>query len=80
MNDTSSEADRIRLQILRAMSPAKRLALALGWSQSVRDLSREGLRRQHPNGTEGEVNRLLADRLLGADLALKVYGPVKAYG
>jgi len=80
MNETSHEADRVRLQILRAMSPSKRLSLALGWSKSVRELSREGLRRQFPNGTDADVNRLLADRLLGADLALKVYGPAKAYG
>ncbi len=80
MNDTTNEAEQVRLQALRAMSPTKRLSMALGWSQSVRAMSRAGLRRQFPDCSEKELHRLMAERLLGAELALKVYGPLKAHG
>ncbi len=80
MNDTTDEAEEVRLRALRAMGPTKRLAMALGWSTSVRALTREGLRRQFPGCTERELHRRMAERLLGAELAMKVYGPSDAHG
>ena len=80
LTDTTIQAEQIRLSALRAMSPAKRLSMAVGWSQSVREMSRAGLRRQFPNLSETEVQRHLSERLLGADLAAKVYGPLNAHG
>lgn len=80
MNDTTNEAEQVRLQALRTMSPTRRLSMALGWSQSVRELSRAGLRRQHPQCSDKELHRLMADRLLGAELAATVYGPLNAHG
>ncbi|MCF7785509.1 MAG: hypothetical protein K9N47_05265 [Prosthecobacter sp.] len=62
------------------MSPTKRLSMAVGWSQSVREMSRAGLRRQFPHFTETELHRHLSERLLGAYLAAKVYGPLNAHG
>lgn len=43
--DTDDEAARVHLQLLRAASPAARLALALSLSRSVIELSRQGIRR-----------------------------------
>lgn len=80
MKDTTIQAEQARLSALRAMSPAKRLTLALGWSQAVRDLCRQGLKREFPQATEMELQRLLADRLLGPELATKAYGPLNAHG
>jgi hypothetical protein len=80
MNDTSNEAEAVRLRALRAMSRTRRLTMALGWSQSVRELSRAGLRRQFPDVSEPELHRMLAERVLGADLASKAYGPLISHG
>ena len=80
MNDTSAKAEQVRLCALRAMSPTRRLSMALGWSQSMRELSRAGLRRQFPNFSEQELNRLMAERVLGTELALKAYGPMNSHG
>lgn len=80
LTDTTIQAEQIRLRALRAMSPTKRLSMAVGWSQSVREMSRAGLRRQFPHFTETELHRHLSERLLGADLAAKVYGPLNAHG
>lgn len=80
LTDTTIQAEQIRLRALRAMSPTKRLTMAVGWSQSVREMSRAGLRRQFPLLTETELHRHLSERLLGADLATKVYGPLNSHG
>ncbi len=80
LTDTTIQAEQIRLRALRAMSPSKRLSMAVGWSQSVREMSRAGLRRQFPHLTEKELLRHLSERLLGTELAAKVYGPLNAHG
>lgn len=80
MNDTSPTAETIRLRALQAMSPARRLSLALGWSRSVRELMQSSLLQQHPHMPPQGLHRLLAERLLGKDLALKAYGPLPGHG
>jgi hypothetical protein len=39
------------------------------------ELALAGLRRRHPEANEHELHRLLADLVLGAELATEVYGP-----
>lgn len=80
MNDTTSSAEALRLRALQAMAPARRLSLAVGWSRSVRELMRSSLHQQHPELCPDELQRLLADRLLGKDLAQKAYGPIISHG
>lgn len=76
MNDTSPTAETMCLRALQTMTPARRLNLALGWSRSVRELTRNSLRQQHPQLPSQDLHRLLAERLLGQELALKAYGPL----
>ena len=78
MTDTFPKAEQVRIRALRAMSPSKRLSMALGWSQSVREISNAGLRRQFPNYTARELHRQMAIRILGDELATKAYRPPKA--
>lgn len=80
MNDTTSTAEAMRLRALQAMTPARRLSLALGWSQSVKELTRSSLQQQHPELPPQELHRLLAERLLGKELARKAYGPFISHG
>ena len=80
MNDTTSTAEAMRLRALQAMTPARRLGLALGWSQSLRELTRSSLHQQHPELPPLELHRLLAERLLGKELAQKAYGPFISHG
>jgi hypothetical protein len=76
MNDTSPEAEAVLMRIWSTMPPERKLAKALGWSRAVRDLTREGIRQQHPGASSAQVERMLADRCLGSELAAKVYGPM----
>lgn len=80
MNDTDPTTEAVRLRALRVMPPARRLSLALGWSSSVRHLTRDSLRQQHPQLSPHALHRLLAERLLGPELALKAYGPPPSHG
>ena len=38
-------------------------------------LALSGLRERYPQATEAEIQRRLADRMLGEELAAEVYGP-----
>ncbi|MCB1209101.1 MAG: hypothetical protein KDK97_07225 [Verrucomicrobiales bacterium] len=80
ITDTTTPAAEAQLRALRAMTPQRRLALAVGWSRSVREMSRAGIKRQFPAHSESQVQRMLAGRLLGEELATQVYGPLITHG
>jgi hypothetical protein len=61
ISDTSAEAERAHIALLRSASPARRLQLALGLSRETLRLSWRGLRRAHPDADEGQI-RLLSIR------------------
>jgi len=62
MADTSSEARAKQDEILRAMSGEQRMTLAYEMSMFVRELMREGIRRDHPDWTEAQIARELLRR------------------
>jgi hypothetical protein len=43
-------------------------------NQAARKLALAGLRRRHPHASTSELQRLLADMLLGTELAAQVFG------
>jgi Rv0078B-related antitoxin len=47
----------------RKMSGEERLSIALNLHELACEVTREGIRHQHPGLDEGEVNRLLRERL-----------------
>src|SRR5437879_97210 len=53
--DTSPEAERVQIELLRKASPAKRFALMEAWSQFLIDANRQNLRQQHPHASEEEI-------------------------
>ena len=75
MDDTDRRAEALRLDLLRAMSPGRRLQLAVQWSTALRTLCQAGLRAQFPGASEAELHRRFAERWLGEDLAHRVYPP-----
>lgn len=74
--DTDPQIETYQLQLLR-QAPAWRKANMLGQMyQTVKGLAYQGLRRRHPEASEAELQRHLADLLLGDELAQQVYGPL----
>lgn len=55
-----------QVAIYRAMSPQERLAQATRMNQSMRSLMAAGFRARHPEWTDAEVKRAVAERILYA--------------
>lgn len=53
--DTHPAAEREQIRLLRRATVAQRVRLARSLSQSVIELSRRAIRRQHPDAEEQEV-------------------------
>lgn len=62
MTDTSPEARAKQYEILRAMSGEQRITLAYEMSMFVRELMRDGIRRDHPEWTDAQIARELLRR------------------
>jgi hypothetical protein len=62
ISDTTPEAQARQLEILRAMSGEQRMTLAYEMSMFVRELMKEGIRRDHPDWTEAQIARELLRR------------------
>jgi hypothetical protein len=62
-SDTSPDAERVQLRILRAMPPWRRLAQVDGLWAVTTGLAMADLRRQHPAATGPELRALLSERI-----------------
>jgi hypothetical protein len=59
LTDTTLEAQAVQLRIQREMSGEQRILLAFEMSLFARELAREGIRRDHPEWSETQVEREL---------------------
>ena len=55
VSDTTIDAARVHLDLLRRAGPVRRLRAGLDLSRSAIELSREGLRRRRPGLSETEL-------------------------
>jgi hypothetical protein len=78
LSDTRPEAEALLLSLLRQTPPWRKLEMLGQLNQMARTLALSGLRQRHPHATPEELQRRLADLLLGPDLAAQVYGPLVA--
>ena len=74
-NDTHPDIEQMQIELLRRMPVARKLELIAQMNQSMRTMAISGLRRHHPDEDEAQLRRRLADLVLGAELAARVYGP-----
>lgn len=61
--DTTPEAAALQLQAYREMGPAGRLRIALELSDFTHTLAVAGIRRRHPELSEEQARRKLAELL-----------------
>lgn len=78
--DTPPETERVLFAMLRNMPPWRKLEMVAQLNQAGRELALAGLQTRYPAATQDELHRRLADILLGAELATRVYGPVPEAG
>ena len=75
LTDTHPDAERVQIQILRAMPSWKKFELISDMIVTSRKLVQAGLHDRFPEAGEVELRRRLATVLLGPEVAAKVYGP-----
>ena len=76
-SDTSLEVERMQIELMRAAPAWRKVELAGQMFDSMKLLARAGLRQRYPQADETELQRRLADLLLGPVLAERVYGPLE---
>ena len=74
LSDTSVDAERVQIEILRAMPSWRKFQLWNDLNMAMRHVALAGLRERYPSATPEELRRRLATLLLGPDLATQVYG------
>ncbi len=70
--DTSPEAERVQIELLRKASPAKRFGLVRSFSQSLIQASRQTIKQVHPEISQEELDLLYIELYYGKDLATRV--------
>jgi hypothetical protein len=75
-SDTPLEIVQKQFNILRRMPPWRKFALLDDLNETVRILAVSGLKQRHPGATPEQIKRMLADFMLGSELASKVYDHV----
>ena len=72
--DTSPEAWKVQMDLIRAMAPEVRLQRCFELSAMVESFAEARLRQRYPEASDREIFLRLAHRKLGAELYSKVYG------
>lgn len=72
LSDTSPEAEKVQIELLRKMSVAERLGRVREWSRMLVHLSRQGLARANPGIDNRGLDLLWVEQQYGRDLAVKL--------
>ena len=75
--DTHPKMEALQIQIIRRMPAWKKLAIVDGLNETVKMLAISGIQQRHPNATPAQIQRMLAEQILGMELAGKVYDHAK---
>lgn len=74
--DTSPEAEKVLIELLRRAPAWRKLRLVEDTNHSLRDLLLAGLRERFPEDPPAVLRRRLAELWLGPELAAAAYGPL----
>jgi hypothetical protein len=77
LSDTPTPILEKQIELIRRMTPARKIELVGEMNQAVRELALAGLRHRHPSDSPAQLIRRLADLQLGPELAERVYGPMQ---
>ncbi len=71
--DTMPEVARVHLEIIRRLSPNRRMELALQLSDVIRGVVADGVRNRHPEYDEEHVRLAVMRLMLGDELFQRVH-------
>lgn len=72
--DTTPDAQRKQIELMRRLSPAQKLSLAFALTETMRDLVRADLRHRFPHADETELRRRFIARVLSREDVIRAYG------
>jgi hypothetical protein len=72
-SDTHPKMEELQIEFIRRMPPWKKMSIMDGLNETVKTLAITGIRQRNPNATPEQVHRMLAELMLGEELARKVY-------
>lgn len=72
-SDTSREAWKVLMDLMRKIPPEEKLQRAIGLTAAVRKLGEAGIRQAYPRASEREIFLRVAQRQLGDEFQ-KVFG------
>jgi len=73
-SDTHPKMEALQIELWQQATPTRKMHMLAQLNASARLLALAGLRAQYPNESESEIQRRLANLILGEELAQKVYG------
>jgi len=76
-SDTHPKMEALQIELIRRMPAWKKISIMDGLNETVKTLAISGIKERHPNVTPAEIQRMLAELTLGAELARKVYDHAK---
>lgn len=79
-SDTHPKIEQMQIELIRRMPPWKKFAIVDDLNETVKTLAISGIKQHHPNATPEQIHRILAELMLGVELAQKVYGEIKHSG
>ena len=72
-SDTHPKMEALQIQLVRRMPAWKKITIVDDLNETVKTLAISGIKQRQPAATPEQVRRMLADLVLGAELARKVY-------
>ena len=72
-SDTNPKMEALQIEIIRRMPAWKKVSVVDGLNETVKSLAVSGIKQRYPNATPEQIHLLLAERMLGKELAQKVY-------
>ena len=72
-SDTHPKAEKLQLELIRRMPSWKKAAIVDDLNETVKMLAVSGIRQRHPLLVTEKIQRMLAELMLGPELARKVY-------
>ncbi len=70
--DTSPEAERVQIELIRKASPTKLFGLVRSLSRTMIQATRDTIRRLHPDASEEELALIFLELYYGKELADRV--------
>ena len=72
-SDTDPKVEQLQIELIRRMPAWRKLELVDDLNETVRVFAISGIKQRHPEATPERIRRMLAELMLGLELASKVY-------